>query len=309
MSDRILKATHQGTLKIGDKELLCAVLEDGTRVITSRAVFHAFGRTVRGSRSGSPTLTENNDMIKVPSFMDAKNLKPFIDNDLGQLIKPIEYQNTNGRINSGYKAEVLPLICDLYLSARDAGVLTAKQLPLAAVSEMMVRSLSKVGIVALVDEATGYQIVREKEALQKLLELYIAKELLPWAKRFPDEFYKELFRLRGWQYSPLSVKRPQLVGKLTNDVIYKRLPPGVLEELQVKNPPNEKGRRKYRHHQFLTEGIGNPHLEKHLASVTALMRASTNWGGFKRLLERAYPLNAAVQLDLFGEPDNDIGEE
>jgi hypothetical protein len=300
MEEKILKATHKGKLKIGDRELLCAVLEDGTRIISSKAIFQAFGRTMRGPRSSS-LKTEDESMIKVPSFMDAKNLQPFIDNDLSQVIKPIEYQNTNGRINSGYKAEVLPLICDLYLSAKDAGVLTAKQVPLAAVSEIMVRSLSKVGIVALVDEATGYQAVREKDALQKLLALYIAKELLPWAKRFPDEFYKEMFRLRNWQYQPLSVKRPQVVGKLTNDIVYRRLPPGVLEELQTKNPPDAKGHRKYRHHQFLTEDIGNPHLEKHLAAVTALMRASFTYDGFKRLLERAYPISDQLALDILDD--------
>ena len=292
MGDKILKATHQGTLRIGERELPCAVLEDGTRIISTGAVFKAFGRTNRGQRK-----TETG-MIKAPSFIDAKNLQPFIDNDLERMIKPIEFLNTNGRQSSGYKAEVLPLICDLYLAAREANALTAKQLPLAAVSEIIVRSLSKVGIVALVDEATGYQADRAKDALQKLLEAYIAKELLPWAKRFPNEFYKEIFRLNKWTYHPLSVKRSQYIGKITNDIVYSRLPDGVLDELRQKNPPDSKGRRKYRHHQFLTEDIGNPHLEKHIASVIALMRASSSWSGFKRLLEKAYPV-ANSQIELF----------
>ncbi len=118
---------------------------------------------------------------------------------------------------------------------------------------------------------------------------------LKWAKRFPDEFYKQLFRLRGWQYSPFSVKRPVFVGKLTNYLIYEQLPDGVLEELRHKNPKDEKGRRKHRHHQFLTEDIDNPHLEKHLASVTTLMRASTHWRSFERLFIRAFQKPSSVQ--------------
>ena len=140
----------------------------------------------------------------------------------------------------------------------------------------------------LVDEVTDFQYIRDKEDLNKILELYIAKELLPWARRLPDEFYRQLFRLRGWQYSPLSVKRPQYVGKLTNELIYERLPLGVLDELRKKNPVVRSGYRRHRHHQFLTENIGNPHLEKHIASVTTLMRVASNWRKFKSLFEKAF---------------------
>jgi len=157
--------------------------------------------------------------------------------------------------------------------------------------------IKKLGIIALVDEATGYQYERDRDELNKILEAYIAKELLPWTRRFPDEFYKQLFRLHGWQYSPLTVKRPKYIGKLTNVLVYEKLPPGVLPELKKKNPITPKGYRKHRHHQFLTEDIGNPHLERHIASVTTLMRASSNWSKFKSLFARAFP-SGPQQLEL-----------
>ncbi len=93
---------------------------------------------------------------------------------------------------------------------------------IATQCEILVRGFARIGVVALVDEATGYQKVRQRDELHKILEAYIAKELLPWTKRFPDEFYEEMFRLRGWGFDPESCKRPILVGKLTESIVYKR---------------------------------------------------------------------------------------
>jgi len=61
------------------------------------------------------------------------------------------------RIVNGYDATILPLVCDAWLSARDAGVLKPSQLDKAQNAEILMRSLAKVGIIALVDEVTGYQ--------------------------------------------------------------------------------------------------------------------------------------------------------
>src|SRR5262249_3441460 len=111
----------------------------------------------------------------------------------------------------------------------------------------------------------------------------------PFQCRIPDDFYKEMFRLMGWQYHPMTMKRPGYVGKLTNQWIYEKLPPGVLDELRRRNPRNERGRRSHCHHQFLTDDIGNPHLEKQLAVVVSLMRASANRQEFLRLFRRGFP--------------------
>jgi len=168
------------------------------------------------------------------------------------------------------------------------------------------RGLAKVGIVALVDEATGYQVVRDRQDLHKILAAYISKELLPWAKRFPDEFYQQMFRLRGWSFDPETGKKPILAGKLTEKIVYKKLPPGVLDELKKKNPKNNEGRRRHKYFQFLTKDIGNPHLEKHLLISTALMRASRTWKEFLRLLERAVPNPGGNQTEMeFMEDEDD----
>ncbi|MEO5959687.1 MAG: P63C domain-containing protein, partial [Opitutaceae bacterium] len=122
--------------------------------------------------------------------------------------------------------------------------------------------------------------------------------LAAWAKRFPDEFYKEIFRLRGWQWNKLSVKRPILVGKLTNDIVYERLAPGVLAELENKNPKDDRGRRTAKHHQWLTEDVGHPALAQHIHAIIGLMRASMSWEQFHDMLDRAFPKRGnTVQLE------------
>ncbi len=154
-------------------------------------------------------------------------------------------------------------------------------------------------IVALVDEATGYQYARARDALEKILERYISEHLVKWAKRFPDDFYEEMFRLKGWDYLDPIKSRPGVVGKYTNDIVYERLAPGVLEELQRLNPPTDKGYRKTRHHQWLTTDVGHPALRDHLMGVVALMKATPNggWAQFKRMLTRVYP-KCSEQIEL-----------
>jgi hypothetical protein len=168
---------------------------------------------------------------------------------------------------------------------------------------MLMRGLARVGIIALVDEATGFQYVRDRMALQAILDKYIGKELAAWVKRFPDEFYDEIYRLRRWERkSGPSSRRPILIGQFTNDIVYQRLAPGILEELKEKNPLDERGRRKARHHQWLTEDIGNPALARHLHAVIVLMRASNSWNQFKALLDQALPkLNATRMLPFMSD--------
>ena len=200
----------------------------------------------------------------------------------------------------------MPEICEAWLKARDGKALQESQKDIVRNAELLMRALAHTGIIALVDEATGYQQIRPRDDLQRILEAYINQEFLPWTKRFPDEFYKQLFRLKNWQYNSPSVKRPKLVGKLTAELIYEKLPQGILKELRAKNPKTERENRRYKLFQFLTEEIGNPHLERHLATVTTLMRISNTWSGFKRISERAFPSAQTRLPGIDSEEQEDI---
>lgn len=279
MTDKIsLKATHSGSVVIGSLSLPCFVLEDGTRVLSERGVLGSFGMT-----AGARDTKE-----KLPRYLRGKNVVGLIDQDLKEkLSKPIWFKFQGEPIRKGVQAYLLPDICNVWLKARDAGILIRNQLDTAKMADILIRGLAHIGIIALVDEATGYQDIRRKDALQKILDAYLLKELAAWAKKFPDEFYDEMFRLRGWNWN--SLKRPSYVGKLTNDIVYERLAPGLVEELQKRNPKNEKGARRGRHHQLLTDEIGHPALAQHLHAIMGFMRASAKWDDFYRLLQRAFP--------------------
>lgn len=275
--EKILKATHEGQLKILDKLLPCAVLEDGTRIISRASIFAAFERPVGGTRA------------KLPRFMEANNLQPYINQDIQGVAKLVEYVGKNNKIIKGYRADILPSLCDIYLQAAKDRKIKKNQQKLVDIAEIMIRSLAKVGITALVDEATGYQNVRAKDALQIILDKYLLQEFATWSKRFPDEFYIEMFRLKQWDINKVKfTNRPGIVGTYTNDIVYERLAPNIVEELKKRNP-KDNGYRKVKHHQFLTDDIGHPALEQHLHTVIAFMRASTSWDNFKRLLQRALP--------------------
>ena len=222
---------------------------------------------------------------------------------------PVYYRTKTGGKGAGYDARLLPKVAEVYLSFRDEALKTKGEVPrryenMIMAADILMRGLADVGIVALVDEATGYQRDRARDALSKILEEFIAKELRPWVHTFPDEFYAQLFRLKGLEYPVATVKKPQYFGHLTNDIIYARLAPGVLKELKETTPRDSKGRYKYQLHRRLTEDLGHPKLREHLAAVIPLMKISTNYDQFHQYLDKTHPkYNTNLKLPLDIEED------
>ena len=290
---KVIAGTQNHPLIIGGVEIECYVLEDETRVLSRGGFQAALGRH-RTSRKHQP-----DDVVSLPAFLAASNLKPFISEDLVTASTPVSFQApSRGPIAYGYRAELLPQVCEVYLKAREAGALVPSQEHIAVQAGILIRGLATVGVIALVDEATGYQRIREERALATILEKFIAKELQPWTKTFPYEFYAEIFRLKGWP-GPDGVKRPSVIGRYTNDIVYSRLAPGVLEELQARTPKLPSGNRRNKYFQWFTPDFGHPRLREHLHAVIALMKASTTWAGFQRSLRRAFPkVNEQIPLAL-----------
>lgn len=297
------KAEYTGELKIGELSIPCAVLPDGTRVLSQRGVGSALGRSYGGQNWKEKAPEGGGGGL--PFYIGLAALKPFISNELMALIsEPRLYRHgKGGGVAQGLVAAALPQVCNVWLSAREAHYrkelrLTEAALAVAQRAEILMRGLAEVGIVALVDEATGYQDVRDREALQELLNAYLRKELAAWAKRFPDEFYSQIFRLRRWtKKAGRESSRPQIVAYYTKDIVYSRLAPGILEELEKRNP-SENGRRKQRHHQWLTDDVGHPALAQHLHAVITLMRVPPEggWDEFMRMLDIAHPRRTDTML-------------
>lgn len=285
------KATHMGTLQIGDAEIPCAVLSDGRRLLTQAGFLGALGRSTK-PKGRSQQATSG-----LPPFLATKSLRPLITQEIVDATEPVAFVTTTGGKALGYSAELLPKVCDLFLEARSLGLLTPQQASIAESSEVLVRSLAKVGIVALVDEATGFQNDRDRDALHKLLSAYLVEERLAWAKRFPDEFYKQIYRLKGWAWPVKNAKTP-LLGHITNDIVYERLPEGVLPRLRELNPTDEASkRRRHKHHQFLSVEVGQPDLRDHILQILPIMKISKDWKSFKRHLDIAFP-KAGEQIEL-----------
>jgi hypothetical protein len=293
----IEKATHSGVLKIGSMEFPCSVLSNGNRILTQSDFMEGMGMYYSGWVAKNKPEGQHADM---PHFLSFEKLKPFAEKHLGNLQNiVVKYRTEKGAIAHGIPAAIIPKICEVWLDADENGGLGKRQKQIAEKAKILIRALAHVGIVALVDEATGYQEVRNKEALQALLDAFLRQELAAWAKRFPDEFYKEIFRLRGWPWNKLSSKRPMLIGKLTNNLVYERLAPGLLAQLEAKNPKDSSGRRQHKHFQWLTEDVGDPALAQHLHAVIGLMRASSDWASFLKLLDKAFPKRGdVIQLEL-----------
>ena len=294
-------ATHRGKLRIGPVEIPCAVLKDGRRVLSGTGIANALG-----GRSGAAKRLKTEaekDGAHMPVFLASRSLSPYVTKELVEgPLRPITYRSGEGDVE-GYAAEALPEICNIWLQARQDGALNPQQADRAQAAEIVMRGLAELGIIALVDEATGYQDTRDRDALQAILDKYLQKEFAAWAKRFPDSFYREIFRLRGWPWNAMSVARPGVVGRYTNDIVYERLAPGILEELQRMNPAKDDGGRARKHHQHLTEDIGHPALAQHLHAVIGLMRASGTWEQFKAMLDRAFPKKGTQMALLFGDDD------
>ncbi|MDP9371375.1 MAG: P63C domain-containing protein [Chloroflexota bacterium] len=293
------RATHTGTIVIADKEIACAVLKNGKRLLTQETFLTTIGRAAKakGGR-GSERLTGTEWAVaEMPPFL-AENLRPFVTDRLLGLATPIVFRNASGRRAYGYDATLLPAVCDVYLNARDAGKVLRSQSRIVVVCDLLMRGLAHIGIISLVDEATGYQADRDRDELGRILAAYINEELRPWIRMFPSEFFEQIHRIHGWHYDPMSTKRTPQIGKLINKWIYEQLPPGVLTELQSKNPVTESGYRRHKHHQFLTEHTGNKHLDKQIAVITMMMRISENREDFDRHFERAFAKSYQQRLPL-----------
>lgn len=283
------KATHVGELKIGSLALPCAVLEDGRRVISERGMSDALGRARHGGQFKKKH--ESDDGVKLPVFLIGSALKPYISLELMMaLSNPIIFRSSQGgRPAHGIEATLLPDICEVWLKARAAGALSERQQVIAGNAEVLVRALAKTGIIALVDEVTGYQYDRARDELQIILKAYISEKLMPWTQKFPTDFFQGVYKIYNWEFAEGKAQHPSVIGHFINRYIYKALPPGVLEELQNKNPVTETGRRRHKHFQFLTQDTGHPELDRQILRVTTLLQISADKDDFKAHFKRACP--------------------
>ena len=305
---KVLKAAYGAPDKpliVNNIEIPCYVLEDGQRVLVQSGLLKALGMSTGGaSKAGSR---------KIDEFIDNSAIKPFIDRELSHRVKnAINFKTTSGASATGYEATILVDICDAVLEAKKRKTLFKSQAHIAEQAEMLMRSFAKVGIIALVDEVTGYQYDREKDELQKILKAYISEELLAWEKRFPDEFYREIFRLNGWVFTVSQIQRgerPGIIGTWTKKYIYSVLPKGVLKALLDKTQRNDKGKLKTQLHRSLTREQGIEHLNKQIIITVGFMNISDNWKQFEKIWNKKFGQQELFNNDLLEPPKSKTSEQ
>jgi hypothetical protein len=277
--------THAGELDLQGYEIPCYVTDDGIRIIASRRLQVALGVTEETTSSGGQVPGKRLDR-----FFNQKSLKTLFNKENeGFLWTPIR-ATWQGKSIIGYQAELLPTICEAMLKGRREGIIQGtRQKIIAERCEILLSGFARIGLIALIDEVTGYQEIRKKDELATLLSEWIEKEnYRKWTKTFPLQFYEEIYRLRGWNMLNPKLQRPGVVARYTDDLIYMRLAPSLLTILRQKNPIFH-GRRKVKHFQWLTGEVGEPNLKARLEAIIAVMRISKSWEELKRYINRLYP--------------------
>jgi hypothetical protein len=256
-------------------EFSCYVLDNGKRVMAQREIVRLFTGHIKGNLS---------------RYLEAQYLQPYLP-DRSIMDQAIHFRIPGvPNVASGYEATLLLDICDAYLRAREHGVLEGPaQLNFAKQAEIITRACAKVGIIALIDEATGYQQFRKKQELQLKLQAFIAEDMQEWARMFQDEFWFELARLEGVHYSARS--RPLRWGKYVMAFVYDAIDSDVGKELRKKNPDPH---FKQNHHQWLKD-FGRQKVHDQIERVVTIMKLCDNMDDFRAKFARVFKKTAVTE--------------
>jgi P63C domain len=297
MLNALPKSSHRGEFTIGDITIPCCVLTDGRRLVSELGVNATLGSSGGKSYRLRDAAGESGDG-PMPLFLASKALQPFIHAVFeGVDLTPIEYVDGD-KVMKGYEATILPKVCEVWLRAKEGKTLQASQFIKAKNAEILIRGLAQIGIIALVDEATGYQYERPRHELEEQLKKFISDSLRKWVHTFPADYFKHLCRLRGVELKP-DMRLPQYFGILTNNIVYKRLAPGLLARLKEKRV--ELGKPNGKLHSLLSLNYGFPEVLVHLGLVVAVMKQNTTYEAFEKALDAIAPTYPEVP-GLFDDP-------
>ena len=159
-------AEWDGQLKIGDMVFPCAVLSDGTRILTETQ----FMKTMGIYRSGRSVRETPNWRCTVALVSGLQEPQAICRTTSRRRARTGRFRTKSGNISSsGIPADIIPKICEVWMDAHVAGVLGPTQERIALKAEVLLRGLARVGIIAMVDEATGFQADRARDAWRRFL--------------------------------------------------------------------------------------------------------------------------------------------
>lgn len=247
-------AKYIGELELGSALVDCYVLDTEDRVVSFRGTLKA----IAGREGGN-----------LAEYIGVQGLKPYINSEL-VLAETITFTIPGTQYKGkGIAAENFLDICRAYVHAlQDNALKTDRQIQIAIQCSILLASCAKVGLIALIDEATGYQYERAENSLQLKLKAFVADEMRGWEKTFPDELWEQFGRLTKWKGALHS--RPKWWGKLVIELIYTALDAEVAAYLKDNKPPPAHGRN---YHQWLTENYGLKQLVTHIYEIIGMAKA------------------------------------
>jgi hypothetical protein len=273
-------AKFKGELSLGGTPIDCYVLDTGERVISLRAIV----KTLAGI-----------DASNLGDYIGVNALKPFINSDLilGET-RDFHIPGTQLR-GRGILAERFIEILNGYIKALEVGELkTDRQREIAIKCSIVLGACAKVGLIALIDEATGYQYERAEDALQIKLRAFIADELREWEKTFPDELWEQFGRLTNWRGS--LHRRPKWWGHLVMELIYDALDPDIAKYLRENKPKPFLSGQHY--HRWLTQDVGLKSLISHIYEIIGIAKTCQSMRELQAKVAEHYG-REAVQLTMY----------
>jgi hypothetical protein len=150
------------------------------------------------------------------------------------------------------------------------------------IAQKSLMSFAAYGLRKAIQDAMGYKPpIKPRLTPEQIIELCCLPCPTTWQRRFPVEYYDHLSRLTGLVAE--GMERPMYWAKLTKELVYDHLPPGIYQE--IKRCKAETGSWA-KLHQFLKDD-GVLILETHQRRVLEHLQGAANIDQAKLSLKQA----------------------
>lgn len=286
-------AKYQGHLDLGGVLVDVYVLDTGDRVLSQRGAVKALTGADRGGLSDYLEVKALQSFLKAAENPASKEVNS-LENNEKTAAENCSFFIPGAGWAHGVKAERFEQILTAYVAALNAGALaTDRQRGIAMTCALMSTAFIRLGLIALIDEATGYQRARGVDALQVKYHAFVSDRFREWEKVFPDELWEQFGRLTNWQ-GPLH-SRPKWWGHLVNELIYDMMDPDVAKYLRENKPKPALG---VKYHQWLTADFGAKALLTHIYQIIGIAKGCASLRELKEKVALAFS-DRPVQISMW----------
>lgn len=218
----VVAGSNRTTLNVGSLSIPCYVIrteEGDIPVLSGRGLQKALGLP---NRSGT----------ELQLLFNSKELSGLVSEELKEEINTVFAFKRPGAGGSqpltfGNRAKTLVKISIFLRNVKD--LLPEKSKFISDNASKIIDEFAVEGIEAVVFRITGYDNLRERIAIEKVLGSVVAPEIREYARRFDTWFYEETYRLKGWDYEPIRTGKIRntnsQLGVITMDIVWDRLLP------------------------------------------------------------------------------------